>query len=158
MLASTLLQPENDPPEGGDVLLEMHKETRSGASSDLSDNSSIQATQTSVDEYVQLQLRIYRTALLVSVFAVLLTGVFCGLHFSISLLVGAISGLLYLRLLARSVGRLGETTKSVGKAQLVVPVLLVLAASKLPQLDLIPSLLGFLLYKPSLILQLLLES
>jgi len=43
----------------------------------------------------------------------------------------------------------------VGKIQLLVPVLLVLAASKVPQLDLIPALLGFLLYKPALIIQFL---
>jgi len=77
---------------------------------------------------------------------------------SISLLIGALFGALYLRLLARSVGNLGKSSKTVGKIQLVVPVLLVLGVSKLPQLDLLPSLLGFLLYKPSLILQVMLES
>jgi ATP synthase protein I len=35
----------------------------------------------------------------------------------------------------------------------VVPVLLVVAAAKLPQLELLPAFLGFLLYKPALILQ-----
>ena len=75
-----------------------------------------------------------------------------------SLLVGALSGVLYLRLLARSIGKLGTSSKSVGKIQLIVPVLLVLAVSKLSQLELLPALLGFLLYKPSLVFQILLES
>ena len=74
------------------------------------------------------------------------------------MLVGALSGSLYLRLLARSIGQLGKGSNAVGKIQLVVPVLLVLAVSKIPQLDLIPSMLGFLLYKPSLIIQALIES
>ena len=49
--------------------------------------------------------------------------------------------------------RLGNGSKKVGKLQLLVPVVLVLASARLPQLDLLPALIGFLLYKPALILQ-----
>ena len=75
-----------------------------------------------------------------------------------SVLVGSLAGVLYLRLLARSVGKLGNGSKKVGKLQLLVPVVLVLAAARLPQLELLPALLGFLLYKPALILQAVLDS
>jgi ATP synthase protein I len=51
------------------------------------------------------------------------------------------------------VGKLGNGTKKVGKLQLLVPVVLVLAAARLPQLEILPALLGFLLYKPAVILQ-----
>ncbi|MFQ6540125.1 hypothetical protein [Aphanothece stagnina] len=71
---------------------------------------------------------------------------------------GACAGLLYLRLLSRSVMRLGGDRRSVGKSQLLVPILLVLAASRLPQLELLPALLGFLLYKPAVILQAVLDA
>ena len=118
--------------------------------------SSVSTAQ--LDEYVRLQRRIYLATLLVTVFAFAITLIFYDLHASISLLIGAISGLFYMRLLARSVGKLGKDVKAVGKIQLVVPVLLVLAVSRLPQLELIPSLVGFLLYKPALILQAMLES
>ena len=74
-----------------------------------------------------------------------------------SLLVGALSGLLYLRLLARSVSRLGVASKSLGKVQLLVPVALVLAAARIPALQMLPALIGFLLYKPALIVQALLD-
>jgi ATP synthase protein I len=74
-----------------------------------------------------------------------------------SLLVGSVAGLLYLRLLSRSVSRLGVDSKSVGKVQLLVPVVLVLAAARIPQLQMLPALLGFLLYKPALILQAVLD-
>jgi len=80
-----------------------------------------------------------------------------GFQTSLSLLVGSLSGILYLRLLARGIGKLGKTSKGVSKVQLLVPVCLVLATSKLPELQMIPALLGFLLYKPSLIIQFLLE-
>ena len=110
------------------------------------------------DEYLQLQRRLILAILLITVFAGLITALFFEISFAISLLLGSISGVLYIRLLARSIGKLGKSSRSVGKVQLLVPVLLVVAVSKLPQLDLIPALLGFLLYKPAIFLQALLES
>ena len=86
-----------------------------------------------------------------------LTAIFFGVNVSLSILVGALFGLLYLRLLARSIGHLGKTTSGVSKVQLIVPVVLFLAVSRLPQLQLVPSLVGFFLYKPSLIMQFLRE-
>jgi len=107
------------------------------------------------DEYLELQFRVLRLAFFLTIFSVGLAGFFWGIQASASLLVGALSGILYFRLLARGVGRLGTSSKIVGKVQLLVPVLLVLVSSRFPQLDLIPALLGFLLYKPALIIQFL---
>ena len=120
--------------------------------------SSDQASKAQSDEYAKLQLRIFRVFLIVSACSVVFTYFVFGIGTSTSLLVGALSGIVYLRLLARSIGKLGKSSNSVSKVQLVVPVLLVLAVSRLPEFELIPALLGFLLYKPSLILQVLLES
>ena len=124
----------------------------------LSTALSAEASQSSTDEYAQFQLRIFRATLLVTAFAVAITAWSLGVDFSINVLIGALAGVLYLRLLARSIGSLGKSSKSVSKIQLLVPVLLVLAVSKLSQLELFPVLLGFLLYKPALIGQILLES
>jgi len=104
-------------------------------------------------EYDALQRSIFQLTLVVSAFTVCLTAIFGGFHSSISVLVGALSGLAYLRLLARSIGRLGKYSESVSKAQLLVPVILVVVAARSPYLELLPSLVGFLLYKPSLIIQ-----
>jgi len=112
----------------------------------------------SSDDYVQLQLRIYRLTLLLTAFAVVIAASFFGVNASISLFIGALSGILYLRLLARGIGKLGKSAKMVSKVQLIVPILLVLVVSKLPQLELVPALLGFLLYKPSLVIHFLFES
>lgn len=108
-------------------------------------------------DYQRLQRRLLlatavATALAVP-FAAWLGGGFCAL----SLLLGGMAGILYLRLLARSVSRLGGDRKSVGKVQLLVPVVLVLATTRIPQLQILPALLGFLLYKPALIVQMVLE-
>ena len=107
------------------------------------------------DEYLELQFRVFRLTFLLTVLSVGIAGFFYGIQASASLFVGALSGIFYFRLLARGVGRLGTSSKIVGKVQLLVPVLLVLASSRFPQLELIPALLGFLLYKPALIIQFL---
>jgi len=105
------------------------------------------------DAYARLQRRLILATLIVSALAVPFTALVFDPHTAACLLVGALAGVLYLRLLARSVAKLGNGSKKVGKLQLLVPVVLVLAAAKLPQLELLPALIGFLLYKPALILQ-----
>ena len=108
-------------------------------------------------EYVQLQLRIFTFAIILTALAVLISAIFIGFKTAISLLVGALFGILYLRLLARGIGKLGKSSTSVSKVQLLVPVLLFFLVSRLPGLELLPALLGFLLYKPALIVQFLLK-
>lgn len=158
MLASPLLQPEIDPPKGGQGGLETAVESSQNTDLSMDPDSSTEVSTTSDDEYAQLQRRFILATLAVSAFAVSVTALVFDLHIASSLLVGAVCGVLYLRLLARSVGKLGKASKSVSKIQLLVPVLLVLAVSRLPELELLPALFGFLLYKPAMILQVLLES
>ncbi len=158
MLASPLLQPEIDPPKGGQGGLETAVESSQNTELSMDPDSSTEVSTTSDDEYAQLQRSFILATLAVSVFAVSVTALVFDLHIASSLLVGAVCGVLYLRLLARSVGKLGKASKSVSKIQLLVPVLLVLAVSRLPELELLPALFGFLLYKPAMILQVLLES
>ncbi len=159
LLASSPLQSDPAPPEGGEVLLETSSDLGTSSDQLVNFESSLEASnKAETDEYARLQLRIYLLTLIVTAFAASITAIVFDLFSAISLLVGGLSGLLYLRLLARSIGKLGKSSNSLGKIQLVVPVLLVLVVTKSPQLELLPSLLGFLLYKPSLIIQVLLES
>ncbi|WP_259702051.1 MULTISPECIES: hypothetical protein [Synechococcales] len=106
-----------------------------------------------LDDYVRLQNRLLLATLALSGVAVPLTAVLFGFAQAISLLVGSLAGLLYLRMLARSVARLGSDSRSVGKSQLLVPVVLVLAAIRVPGAEVIPALVGFLLYKPAILIQ-----
>ena len=104
------------------------------------------------DEYTKLQLRIFGITFIVSIFVASITGIFLGFTFGFSFLIGAISGIFYLRLLAKSVGKLGKESTGVSKLQLLVPVCLFIFASKLGSLDIFPAMIGFFIYKPSLIL------
>jgi ATP synthase protein I len=111
-----------------------------------------------MDGYLRLQRRMLVSTVCATALAVPITALWFDLPTAFSLLVGALAGLLYLRLLARSVTRFGVETKGVGKAQLLVPVVLVLAAARLPVLEILPALVGFLLYKPALIVQAVLDT
>lgn len=105
------------------------------------------------DEYGRLQRRLLLATLLVTLAVGLIAWPVWGASTARSLLLGGCCGLLYLRLLARSVGRIGPDSRSLGRFQIVVPALLVVAAARVPAIELLPAILGFLLYKPALLLQ-----
>jgi ATP synthase protein I len=111
-----------------------------------------------MEAYARLQRRLLLATLLLSAITVVLTALMASPTTAASLLVGSLAGLLYLWLLGRSVARLGEQSRRLSKIQLLVPVVLVLASSRLPQLATLPALLGFLLYKPAVILQAVFDS
>ncbi|NQV11580.1 MAG: hypothetical protein HQ527_10530 [Cyanobacteria bacterium] len=111
-----------------------------------------------MEDYARLQSRLLMATLIAAVVAVPLTALLFGISPAVSLMVGASAGMLYLKLLARSVARIGSCSRNVGKAQLLVPVVLVLAAARLPVLDIVPALIGFLLYKPAILIQALIPA
>ena len=104
------------------------------------------------DEYTKLQLTIFGITLIASILIASITGIFLGFTFGFSIFIGAIAGIFYLRLLAKSIGKLGRESSGVSKLQLLVPVCLFIFASKLGSLDIFPAMIGFFIYKPSLIL------
>lgn len=104
-------------------------------------------------DYIRLQRRLMLATVMVSAVAVGITWAVFGLDPACSLFLGACCGLLYLRLLARSVSRLGAGSRSLGRLQLLVPCLLVIASSRIPAIHLLPAFIGFVLYKPALLLQ-----
>ena len=106
-----------------------------------------------LEDFYRLQRRLLLATGLVALVTVPIVAVAFNASVAGSVFVGACAGLLYVRLLARSVANLSEQSRGLGRFQLVVPTLLVVGAAKLPQLDLLPAFLGFLLYKPALILQ-----
>jgi len=130
---------------------------RSAPPSADSDPSPLEDSDHGMGEYRRLQQRLLLATAVATALVVPVAGWFGGGLCALSLLLGGLAGLLYLRLLARSVSRIGGDRKSVGKVQLLVPVVLVLATTRIPQLQILPALLGFLLYKPALIVQMVLE-
>ena len=158
LLATPPLPHDANAPDGAEASEGKAEAPAADTPDTLNTPSAVEVPATPPDDYLRLQQRLLLATLSVSALAALITALVFDLHTAGSLLVGGLAGLLYLRLLARSVGKLGNGSKKVGKTQLLVPVVLVLASARLPQLELLPALLGFLLYKPALILQVLLDS
>ena len=103
------------------------------------------------DEYTNLQITIFGITFIVAILVASITGIIIGYTFGFSVFVGAIAGIFYLRLLAKSIGKIGKESNGFSQLQLLVPVCLFLFASKLGSLDIFPAMIGFFIYKPSLI-------
>ena len=104
------------------------------------------------DEYTKLQVTIFGITFIIAILVACITGIIIGDTFGFSVFVGAIAGIFYLRLLAKSIGKLGKESNRVSQLQLLVPVCLFIFASKLGSLHIFPALIGFFIYKPSLII------
>ena len=103
------------------------------------------------DEYTKLQLTIFGITFIVSILIATVTGIIVGFTFGLSVFIGALAGIFYLRLLAKSVGKIGRESTGVSKLQLLIPVCLFIFASKLGSIEILPAMIGFFIYKPSLI-------
>jgi len=162
--AISVIPSEEPPHQGGNLGLDSCDEPSGGASVQAAttpaaaDPTASAVVNNGMEDYARLQQRLILATLIVSAAAVALTVVVFDLPTAGSVLVGALAGVVYLWLLARSVSKLGNGSKKVSKIQLLVPAVLVLAGSRFPQLELLPAILGFLLYKPALILQALFDS
>jgi len=103
------------------------------------------------DYFSKLQLAIFGITFLLSCLISIITGVLIDTSFGLSVFIGAIAGIFYLRLLAKSIGNLGKTSSGVSKVQLLIPISLFIFASKLEFLEILPAMLGFFIYKPAII-------
>ena len=103
------------------------------------------------DEYTKLQITIFGITFIVAILVASITGIIIGFTFGFSVFIGAIAGIFYLRMLAKSIGKIGKESNRVSQLQLLVPVCLFIFSSKLGFLDIFPAMIGFFIYKPSLI-------
>ena len=102
------------------------------------------------DDFFSLQLALYCLTLSLSIVITILTCIFINLSFGLSIFIGSIIGILYLRLLAKSIGNLGKTSSGISKVQLLLPVCLFIFASRNELIEILPSIIGFFLYKPAM--------
>ena len=86
-------------------------ETKSSEATLVSDADSVSVASPDLADFERLQRRLIVSTLLVSAIAVPATALIYDLHIASSLLVGGLAGAFYLRLLARSVGKLGNAPR-----------------------------------------------
>ena len=106
---------------------------------------------TAQNQYFKLQLTIFVLTFVISIIASLFAVFLVNPTFGLSIFVGSIAGILYLRLLAKGIGNLGKTSSGVSKLQLLIPVCLFMFASKNELIEIFPAIIGFFFYKPALI-------
>ncbi len=94
-----------------------------------------------------------------SLITLVLTGIifisvlyFYSLNIALNYLIGACTGVIYWRMLAKDVERLGREKQELSKTRLALLVVLILLASRWNQLHILPIFLGFLTYKAALII------
>ncbi len=105
--------------------------------------------------YYELQLRLYIYTL--TLMGIMFIPIWCffSLNIALNYGLGAIVSVVYLRFLAKDVERLGQPQQRLGVKGLGIFVVLIVAASKLPQLHVLPVFLGFLTYKGAIIFYML---
>jgi len=110
------------------------------------------SADSSMQEFYQLyqELLIITLALTVIIFASV--WISYSLNMALNYLLGACAGVLYLRMLAKDVERLGREKNQLSKTRLALLIALILLASRWNQLQIMPIFLGFLTYKATLII------
>ncbi|NEP88401.1 MAG: ATP synthase subunit I [Okeania sp. SIO2C2] len=107
---------------------------------------------TSMQEYYKLQQELYVITLTITGIIFIFVWVFYSLNIALNYLIGATTSVVYLRMLAKEVESIGGDKRSVGKTRLAIFVGLMILATQLNQLKILPIFLGFLTYKAALII------
>lgn len=109
------------------------------------------ASATAMQEYFQLQQNLLICTLVFT--AVIFFSVWSvySLNIALNYLLGACTGVVYLRMLAKSVAEIGRGRQRVGSSHMALFIGLMIVATQWNQLQVLPVFLGFLTYKAALI-------
>lgn len=109
----------------------------------------------SMQEYYRLQQELLRVTLALTGIILVPVWIFYSLNIALNYLIGACAGVVYLRMLAKNVEQLGREKGRLGSARLALLIGLIVVASRLDQLQILPIFLGFLTYKAAVIFYML---
>jgi ATP synthase protein I len=129
---------------------------RSVDSETTSEESNVaRSTEDSMGEYQQLKRELYLITLAITTVAFVTVALVYELRVAFNYLLGAVAGVVYLRLLAKDVDRIGNESTKLSPNRLALFVGLMLVAAKWHELQILPVFLGFLTYKAALLVYLL---
>jgi ATP synthase protein I len=109
----------------------------------------------SMQEYYKLQHELFKVTLILTAIIFVSVWIFYSLNIALNYLIGACTGVVYLRMLARNVEQLGRERSKLGSTRLALIIGVIVAASQLNELKIMPIFLGFLTYKAAVIFYML---
>ena len=104
-----------------------------------------------MQEYNQLQQWLLLITLAISGIIFISVWIVYSLNIALNYLIGACTGVVYLKMLARDVEQLGRQKQRLSKTRFAVLIGVLIVASQWSQLQILPIFLGFLTYKATLI-------
>jgi ATP synthase protein I len=124
------------------------------ASSEGDQSVAAQATTFSSDgamtEYIQLKRELFITTIVIGIVVFVSVWLAYELNVALNYLLGAVVGLVYVRMLAKEVDKLGYEKTRLNSNRLAMFVGVMILAMRVPQLQVLPVFLGFLTYKLAL--------
>lgn len=108
-------------------------------------------TNSSMQEFYQLKRTLLLVTLAITGIVFICVWVFYSLNIALNYLIGACTGVVYLRMLARDVEGLSHQQKRLSKARFAVFIGLIIVATQWHQLQIVPIFLGFITYKATLL-------
>lgn len=106
----------------------------------------------SMQEFYKLQQELLLITLGLTGAIFVFVWIFYSLNIALNYLLGACTGVVYLKVLARNVEQLGRQKSQLGKSHLAIFIGLIIVATQWNQLHVVPVFLGFLTYKGTLLI------
>ena len=122
-----------------------------GAETTPEESSVTGSSEDSMDEYQKLKRDLYLITLAITAVIFVTVALVYELRVAFNFLLGAVAGIVYLRLLAKDIDNIGTESTKFSLNRLALFVGLMLVAAKWHQLQILPVFLGFLTYKAALI-------
>ncbi|MBD2353867.1 ATP synthase subunit I [Tolypothrix sp. FACHB-123] len=105
----------------------------------------------SMEEFYQLYQKLLVITLVIAGIVFISVWIFYSLNIALNYLIGACTGVVYLKMLAKDVERLGGEKKRLSKSRFALFIGLIVLATQWHELKILPIFLGFLTYKATLL-------
>jgi len=112
-------------------------------------------TSSSMQDFYHLQQRLFVYTIVMTAFVFASVWIGYDLHIAVNYLLGSCVGVVYLRMLARDVERIGQGERKLVPSRLALFIGLIIVATQWNQLEIVPIFLGFLTYKAAIVVYML---